>query len=238
MASIAAHNEVNHTGAVTDPSVTDANEKPQPLSILTAGTSQPTSTTSAARPTTDPGNASASTPKEIANPDISRQQSASESVEKHGVESPKDAQSAAVPAKKPAAFKSVSITKSFLAKTTAAPAAPVTTKLGNKGNRSLSKFQVSNQDLIRATGTSAPAQQSILKPRLVAKSGVATLRDAPRSKSATDGPQEGGTVWNKNRRQSHCTPLRLTLTIHSDSCCTGQAIHRRGAETTIWHTSC
>jgi len=82
-------------------------------------------------------------------------------------------------AKKPTSFKSVSVTKSFLAKTATTPL-PV--KLGDKSS------------------AAAISLQPLAKPRLVAKLGSG-LRDSPRPRAGADGPTDGTTVWNKNRRK-------------------------------------
>lgn len=83
-------------------------------------------------------------------------------------------------AKKPTSFKSVSITKTFLAKT--AGVTPPPAKVGEKS-------------------PVASTVQPVAKPRLVAKSGSG-LRDIPRVRSG-DGASapDGRTVWNKNQRE-------------------------------------
>jgi len=82
--------------------------------------------------------------------------------------------------KKPTSFKSVSVTKNFLAKTASTPP-NMAAKVGDKS-------------------PAVPAAQTIAKPRLVAKSGSG-IRDSPRSRSGADGSSDGATVWNKNRRK-------------------------------------
>ena len=82
--------------------------------------------------------------------------------------------------KKPTSFKSVSVTKSFLAKTASTPPT-MTVKIGEKS-------------------PAVAALQSIAKPRLVAKSGSG-IRDSPRPRLTADGASDGATVWNKNRRE-------------------------------------
>lgn len=82
--------------------------------------------------------------------------------------------------KKPTSFKSVSITKAFLAKTVGATPPPP-----SAGNKSPVPSTV----------------QPVAKPRLVAKSGSG-LRDIPRVRPG-DGPPapDARTVWNKNQRE-------------------------------------
>ncbi|GAM85043.1 hypothetical protein ANO11243_030460 [Dothideomycetidae sp. 11243] len=83
-------------------------------------------------------------------------------------------------AKKPALFKAVSVTRSFLAKTASA-------SVGAKVD--------AKQALANLAQGPSPA---LARPRLVAKSGSG-LRDSPRPRSGADSPADGTTVWNKNR---------------------------------------
>lgn len=88
--------------------------------------------------------------------------------------------------KKPTTFKSVSVNKTFLAsKGTSASVAP---KVGEK-------------PAATASSTAAPPSSLTPKPRLVAKTGSSSLRDASKSSTAPNGrpPPDGNVVWNKNR---------------------------------------
>ena len=83
--------------------------------------------------------------------------------------------------KKPASFRPVSVTKTFLAKT-AGTAPPTTTKVGSRS-------------------PVASTVQPVAKPRLVAKSGSG-LRDIPRVRSDQGAAApDGRMVWNKNQRE-------------------------------------
>ncbi|PNS18768.1 hypothetical protein CAC42_5307 [Sphaceloma murrayae] len=92
--------------------------------------------------------------------------------------------------KKPTSFKAVSVTKNFLAKT--ATSTP-TVKAGEK----------------LSVPTAMTTPQTVARPRLVAKSGSG-LRDTPRTRTGTDGPTEGSTVWNKNRPAPPQPPKQFT----------------------------
>ncbi|KAF2083915.1 hypothetical protein K490DRAFT_7671, partial [Saccharata proteae CBS 121410] len=109
----------------------------------------------------------------------------------------KDGKSRSSSVKKPTSFKSVSVTKHFLAKT--AVAAP--TKVGEKGMHA-------------ASGQSTPTIQPTAKPRLVAKSGSGVGSSAPRTglsnlNGAAPGP-DGSKVWNKNRPVPVPPPKQFT----------------------------
>lgn len=107
--------------------------------------------------------------------------------------------------KKPTSFKSVSVTKNFLAKTVATP----TTKLSDKGNPSLDPQFDADLLTISSLGTPAGvlpsvAQQSA-RPRLVAKSALGGItRTAATNGTAPDASK----VWNKNRRSLTPSPLK------------------------------
>ncbi|KUI55105.1 hypothetical protein VP1G_02578 [Cytospora mali] len=89
--------------------------------------------------------------------------------------------------KRPTTFKSVSVNKTFLAsKGSSASVAP---KAGEKPAATAS-----------STAT-PPSASSTPKPRLVAKTGSSSLRDASKTSAAPNGrpPPDGNVVWNKNR---------------------------------------
>lgn len=101
--------------------------------------------------------------------------------------------------KKPTSFKSVSVTKNFLAKTVTTPAA----KLSDKG-KSPSDSQDDLESLTFSlpgapTGASLSVAQPSARPRLVAKSALGGLaRTAVTNGAAPDASK----VWNKNRREN------------------------------------
>lgn len=105
--------------------------------------------------------------------------------------------------KKPASFKSVSVTKNFLAKSavTAPSARP-----GEKGMSRVAKTDgAANHGVSAATPTGQTTATTLqtAKPRLVAKSGSG-IGNAPRSSLKTNGVGSGpdaSKVWNKNQRQ-------------------------------------
>jgi hypothetical protein len=101
--------------------------------------------------------------------------------------------------KKPTTFKSVSVTKNFLAKAT--PAAP-NVRTGEKGMET--EMICAHRPKLTVTGTAAgpgPAQLTA-KPRLVAKSalGNAGSRSGLLKTNGASGP-DASKVWNKNRRK-------------------------------------
>jgi hypothetical protein len=105
--------------------------------------------------------------------------------------------------KKPTSFKSVSVTKSFLAKvvTGAQVARP-----GEKGNARRSNANLPNRLAVTAPspGPGTPASAQMAKPRLVAKStlgGLGSRTGASGNGGASGGP-DASKVWNKNRRTS------------------------------------
>ncbi|KAI9052965.1 hypothetical protein LZ554_003236 [Drepanopeziza brunnea f. sp. 'monogermtubi'] len=103
--------------------------------------------------------------------------------------------------KKVAAFKPVSVNKTFLAAKGSATAAP--SKLGDKAAAG-------------ASPTQTPASaSSALRPRLVAKSGSGLRDSAPRNTAAANGAKAGAApdpsaVWNKNRPAPPVEPKRFT----------------------------
>lgn len=106
--------------------------------------------------------------------------------------------------KKPVSFKSVSVTKNFLAKT--ATAAP-TLRGGDKGISTIVMHVLINASanrLIAApNGQSLSNVGSISKPRLIAKSASSNAMPRPGA-SNTNGDKPGpdaSKVWNKNRRR-------------------------------------
>jgi len=86
--------------------------------------------------------------------------------------------------KKPTTFSRVSVTKNFMAKS--ASPTPMAPKLGDKPS---------------PAGVQ-PAVSSALKPRLIAKTGAASLRDAQKARPGAEGAggPDASKVWNKNRR--------------------------------------
>jgi hypothetical protein len=104
--------------------------------------------------------------------------------------------------KKPATFKSVSVTKNFLAK--AAVGAVPSSRPGDKGK--LKSFVLScsfsNYQVV-PSGPSSPIALSAAKPRLVAKSALGGL-GARSGLTGSGGPGAGpdaSKVWNRNRRE-------------------------------------
>jgi hypothetical protein len=105
--------------------------------------------------------------------------------------------------KKPASFKSVSVTKNFLAKS--AVSAP-SSRPGDKGmpyRVAMSRY-FANHDTPAAasTGQTSASTPQTAKPRLVAKSGSG-IGNIPRSSLKTNGIGSGpdaSKVWNKNQR--------------------------------------
>lgn len=114
--------------------------------------------------------------------------------------------------KKPASFKTVSVTKAFLAKaaTTAAPAA---SKVGDKSMDEHCSTLTLLQRLTTLSGPATVSLQPMAKPRLVAKSGSG-LRDIPRVRPGEGASApDGRTVWNKNQREDPAVTLHsLALT--------------------------
>lgn len=107
--------------------------------------------------------------------------------------------------KKPTSFKSVSVTKNFLAKTVATP----TTKPSDKGepplDTELNAGSLTTSPLGAPTGVSPSVAQQSARPRLVAKSALGGItRTAAVNGTAPDASK----VWNKNRRSSNPSPLK------------------------------
>jgi hypothetical protein len=104
--------------------------------------------------------------------------------------------------KKPTTFKSVSVTKSFLAKS--ASGSP--SVKGTAESRGSPSLPVDARNALLKGAGSSPAglsgqSQLIARPRLVAKSGSSGL--TPRSSlkpSSGNGGPDASKVWNKNRR--------------------------------------
>jgi len=119
--------------------------------------------------------------------------------------------------KKATTFKPVSVTKTFLAKSAVVPT-PVS-KVGEK-----------------SPAVSSP--QPVAKPRLVAKSGSG-INNSPRPRVGTEGPVDGTTVWNKNRRMLSLLPTNPTFVLIHDSrtSSTSETVHGRRAEAAIWNPS-
>lgn len=94
--------------------------------------------------------------------------------------------------KKPAAFKSVSVTKSFLAKSAAStPAASI-------GSKAAPAVQPPTSSLLTA------------KPRLVAKSGTANTPRALGNMNGTGSGPDASKVWNKNQPVPPAPPKQYT----------------------------
>ena len=116
--------------------------------------------------------------------------------------------------KKPASFKSVSVTKNFLAKS--AVTTP-TTRPGEKGMLdSLKQELVANHRMQgSSSGQATPSTAQTAKPRLVAKSGSG-IGNIPRSSLKTNGVgsgPDGSKVWNKNQRKQDGFPFARSLLI-------------------------
>jgi len=119
--------------------------------------------------------------------------------------------------KKATSFKPVSVTKTFLAKSAVGPAPIV--RVGEKS-------------------PAVPSPQPLAKPRLVAKSGSG-INNSPRPRVGTEGPVDGTTVWNKNRRMlSFSLAASPSVLIHT-SCSSGtcETIYGRRAEAAIRYSS-
>ncbi|KUI68388.1 hypothetical protein VM1G_04106 [Cytospora mali] len=89
--------------------------------------------------------------------------------------------------KRPTTFKSVSVNKTFLA---------------SKGSSASVAPKAGEKPAATASSTAAPpSASSTPKPRLVAKTGSSSLRDASKTSAAPNGrpPPDGNVVWNKNR---------------------------------------
>jgi len=104
--------------------------------------------------------------------------------------------------KKPASFKSVSVTKNFLAKS--AVSTPIQ-RPGEKGmfNAPLQMFATNRRTKASSAGPTIASAPQTAKPRLVAKSGSG-IGNIPRSSLKTNGVGSGpdaSKVWNKNQRE-------------------------------------
>jgi len=99
--------------------------------------------------------------------------------------------------KKPTSFKSVSVTKNFLAK--AAVSTP-SARPGEKGKKSCIALNLADPYTVLLPGQSSSSNS--LKPRLVAKSGsgLSSRSGAGGSGIGAGGP-DASSVWNKNRRK-------------------------------------
>ena len=117
--------------------------------------------------------------------------------------------------KKPTSFKSVSVTKNFLAKSTtgtatAHKAAPDKSEISPHLNPTFS----SNSYAIASSPSPAPSTSSAgAKPRLVAKS-VRDVRSAPLTGQAAPGGPDASKVWNRNRRMSFIDAVFTYLAQH------------------------
>lgn len=125
-------------------------------------------------------------------------------------------------AKKATAFKSVSVTKNYLAKSGSAVPNVVKTAL----------------DTGATGGLTSMASASAAKPRLVNKLGRNKLSHATIGSPVAGGP-DASKVWNRNRRKRrpklHSKSL-LANHFYSCTCTASQAIYRRGAEAAIRHS--
>jgi hypothetical protein len=104
--------------------------------------------------------------------------------------------------KKPATFKSVSVTKNFLAK--AAVGAVPNARPGDKGkfNPESIFYAFSNHHTV-PSGPSTPTAASAAKPRLVAKSALGGLgsRSGLTGSGGSGAGPDASKVWNRNRRE-------------------------------------
>jgi hypothetical protein len=140
--------------------------------------------------------------------------------------------------KKPATFKSVSVTKNFLAKT--AVGGP-NIKSNDKGKRIQTAFPIVFilTAIIASSAQPTPTMSLNAKPRLVAKSALGGLGSRS-GLSGTKGPGTGpdaSKVWNKNRGTSrYAQDSHLTNLVCSCSSSGGQTIYGRGTQTAVWYT--
>jgi hypothetical protein len=103
--------------------------------------------------------------------------------------------------KKPASFKSVSVTKNFLAK--AAVGAVPSARPGDKGKYNLLLFAGCYSLHVVPSGPTTPTALSAAKPRLVAKSALGGLgsRSGLSGVGAVGAGPDASKVWNRNRRK-------------------------------------
>lgn len=139
-----------------------------------------------------------------------------------------------ITAKKLTSFKSVSVTKNFLAKSAATTAPPVKAS-SEKGMLRLRRYTEEARMLTTlstaSTGPSpSPVPQAGLRPRLVAKSGNNARPIAPGPGYKAAGGPDASKVWNRNQRRIFLIPLALPRLADqmcsSRSTSTAKTVHR------------